>query len=149
MKNELDATDHLILKLLRTNALLTHKEIAQKISLTTSPTFKRIRRLKELGYILKYSIELDEQKIESHMLVFTMVEVKNHSFENLNNFKENIRAYAPVTHIYQLTGNYDFMLRIKVKNMYEYDEFVKQKLGRTPDLGQVVTFSVLTEEKLN
>lgn len=149
MKNELDAIDHLILKLLRNDALLTHKQIAEKISLTTSPTFKRIRRLKRLGYILKYSVELDEQKIESHMLVFTMVEVKNHNYESLDTFRKHIKEYKAVTHIYQLTGNYDFMLRVKVKDMHEYDEFIRQKLGKTPGLGQVLTLSVLNEEKLD
>lgn len=149
MKNELDLTDHLILKLLRGNALLTHKQIAEKISLTTSPTFKRIRRLKKLGYILKYTVELDEQKIESHMVVFTMVELVNHSYESFEEFRKHVKAYKVVTNIYHLTGNYDFMLRIKVKDMKEYEEFVRQKLGNTPGLGQVLTLSVLNEENLN
>lgn len=148
MKNELDQTDHLILKLLRNDALLTHKQIAEKISLTTSPTFKRIRRLKRLGYILKYTVELDEQKIESHMIVFTMVELINHTYERFEDFRRHLKEYKVITNIYHLTGNFDFMLRIKVKDMKEYDDFVRQKLGKTPGLGQVLTLSVLNEEKL-
>lgn len=149
MKAELDLTDHLILKLLREDALLTHKQIAEKISLTTSPTFKRIKRLKRLGYILKYTVELDEQKIESHMVIFTMVELVNHTYNSFEEFRGYLKGYKAITNIYHLTGNYDFMLRIKVKDMKEYDEFVRQKLAKTPGLGQVLTLSVLNEEKLS
>lgn len=149
MKTKPDSTDILILNLLKENATLTTKQIADQISLTSSPVFKRIKWLESNKFIKKYVAVLDEQKISPHMISFTSVQLKEHSFAYMKIFRKKIEAFSEVINVFQIVGDWDFMLHVKTPNMTEYDGFINNKLAQIPEVSQMTTYPILNEEKLN
>lgn len=147
MQNRLDATDIQILHLLQHDARLTNKEIADKLGKTTTPVFERIKRLEKEGFIQRYVAVLDKHKIDKPLVAFTNVQLKEHAHDMLKDFEKTIVAFDEVMECYHMTGMYDYMLKIVVKDMHEYQDFIVNKLARIPNIGTVQSGFVMTEIK--
>ena len=106
----MDAIDKRILMVLQEDAKANIKMIAEKSGLSVSPTFARIKKLEQLGYIKKYVALLDEVKIGKSIQVFCQVTLSIHSKEVIDNFKKKIAKLSDVMGCYHVSGNYDFLL---------------------------------------
>ena len=146
---QLDQTDASILQLLQENARQTNKEIAFRLNKTESPTLRRIKRLEEEGFIKNYVAILDHTKIGRGLMAFTHVQLKDHSQKSLGNFEQEIIRFPEVLECYHMSGEYDFILRVAVKDLPTYHLFLMNKLFAIMAVGSVQSTFVMKEAKNN
>ena len=143
----LDPIDIRILQLLQHDARLTNKEIADKLGKSVTPVYERIRRLEEEGFIARYVALLNKDLIGKPLLAFTTVHLKEHSLVALRGFEKEVIKFPEVMECYQLTGQFDFLLKTAIKDMVEYNDFLMNRLATLPNIGAVQTYFVLSEGK--
>lgn len=144
---KLDNIDIKLLELLQENAKFTTKELASKVNLSPTPVFERIRNLERNGYIKKYTAILNPEKIQVGFSVYCNIRLKKHSQEYILNFVAAIKDIKEVTECYNVSGDYDFMLKIYVQNMEHYQSFVQDKLGIIDSIGSLHSIFVMKEVK--
>ena len=145
--NDLDHTDKEILKLLQKDASLTNKEISYKINKSIATIHERIRRLKEQGYIKRTVAILDRKKINKSLIAFSQVLLNDHAADTLYNFEKEVSKFPEVMECFQMTGTFDFLLRIATTDMDAYHDFYRNKLATLANITTVQSFFVLSETK--
>lgn len=144
---KLDATDIKILGVLQKDSKLTTKEIAKLVNLSPTPVFERQKRLEREGYIKRYTAELDPEKLGCNLIVFCSIKLKQHTKENGFQFMEAINQIDTITNCYNISGDYDFMLKIYVRDMKHYQDFVLNTLGEIDAIGSLHSTFVIGEVK--
>ena len=147
MAELLDETDLQILKTLQKNAKLTTKELADAVHLTPTPVFERQKRLEKKGFIKKYVAVLDPERLGLGLLVFCKVKLKQINHELADSFVRRIQRVPEVTECYNISGAYDYLLKVRVRDMRQYQEFVINKLGDIDTVGSIESTFVMSEEK--
>ena len=147
MVSELDETDLQILKTLQKNAKLTTKELAVAVHLTPTPVFERQKRVEKKGYIKKYVAVLDPEKMGLGLLVFCKVKLKQINHEIADNFVSRVRFIPEVAECYNISGAYDYLLKVRARDMKHYQEFVLTKLGDIDTVGAIESTFVMSEVK--
>jgi len=147
MAEILDETHLQILKTLQKNAKLTTKELADAVHLTPTPVFERQKRLEKKGYIKKYVAVLDPERLGLGLLVFCKVKLKQINHELADSFVRRIQRVPEVTECYNISGAYDYLLKVRVRDMRQYQEFVINKLGDIDTVGSIESTFVMSEEK--
>ena len=144
----LDQTDLKILRILQQNARLTNKELAAQVNLSTTPVFERLKRLERNGYIKKYVAVLDAEKLNRGFIVFCHVRMRRLSKEIARDFMERMLNIPEVTECYNISGQFDYMLKIHAPDMRYYQEFVLNQLGTIENLGSLESTFVMDTVKL-
>jgi Lrp/AsnC family leucine-responsive transcriptional regulator len=144
---QLDAVDVKILSLLQKDSSLSVKEIANKVGLSTSPTYERINRLQREGFILKYVAILDREKIGMGLVVYCNITLKEQSKSTLRNFEQAASSLKEVMEVICLSGNYDYLLKVVTTDMRAYHDFVIEKLSTIENIANVQSSFVMEEIK--
>lgn len=144
----LDATDIALLRALQQDARLTTKELAQRVNLSTTPVFERIKRLEREGYIKRYVTVLDAGKLKRGFIVFCSVKLSPINKKVAEEFCAAIRDIPEVTECYNISGHYDYLLKVQSPDMKYYQEFVLNVLGQLPMLGSLESTFVMEEIKM-
>jgi Lrp/AsnC family leucine-responsive transcriptional regulator len=147
MQKELDPVDIQILQLLQENARMTNKEIGEKLHKTATPINDRVRRLQDMGVIKRYVAVLDHDKIHRGLMAFTHVQLKDHSKDILGNFERQIIQSPEVLECYHLSGAADFLLKVAVRDLKAYHEFLMNRLFNIMAVGSVESKFVFKEAK--
>lgn len=143
----LDTTDIEILKLLQKDAALTNKEISHTLHKSIATIHERIKRLKDQGYIQRIVAILDKKKINKSLIAFSQVLLNDHTADTLRQFEKEVIKFPEVMECFQMTGNFDFILRIATSDMDSYHDFYRNKLATLPNITTVQSFFVLSETK--
>ncbi|SEA31055.1 DNA-binding transcriptional regulator, Lrp family [Arachidicoccus rhizosphaerae] len=143
----LDETDQQILKILQKDASLTSKEVAVQVNKSTAAVHERIRKLKKEGFIKKIIAILDRKKINKNLVAFCHVLLHNHSTNTLQEFESSVVQLPEVLECLQMTGAFDFILRVAVKDMDDYQDFYRNKLAALANVTTVQSFFILSEAK--
>lgn len=143
----LDEKDILILRALQQNARLTTKEVALKCHLSVTPTFERIKRLEREGYIKRYITVLDAEKLHRGFVVFCSVKLSPLNKKVAEEFCRVISEVPEVTECYNISGKFDYMLKVHSPDMRYYQEFVLNVLGQLPMLGSLESTFVMEDVK--
>lgn len=143
----LDETDRGILRYLQEDARLTNAELARRVDLSPPGLQKRIRKLEEAGVIKQYTTLIDREEVGYDMLCFVQVSLARHVPEALNTFKQMLMAMPEVLESYHLTGEYDYLLKVVVRNRKHLEEFILETLTPLPGMDRVRTSLVLSEIK--
>ena len=143
----LDQTDLQILRTLQRNAKLTTKELAEAVHLTPTPVFERQKRLERQGYIKRYAAVLDPEKIGQGLLVFCRVKLKQINQEIAASFVRHIQRIPEVIECYNTSGEYDYLLKIRARNMKQYNDFIINVLGTLDSIGSIQSSFVMNEIK--
>lgn len=143
----LDAVDMEILRALQKNARLTTKELAAMVNLSTTPVFERVKRLEQRGYVKGYVAVLDAEKLGRGFVVFCSVKLRRIGREIAEDFARVVRSIPEVTECYNISGSYDYLLKIHAPNMKYYQEFVLNILGNIDHLGSLESTFVMDEIK--
>ena len=143
----LDAVDMEILRALQKNARLTTKELAAMVNLSTTPVFERVKRLEQRGYVKGYVAVLDAEKLGRGFVVFCSVKMRRIGREIAEDFARVVRSIPEVTECYNISGSYDYLLKIHAPNMKYYQEFVLNILGNIDHLGSLESTFVMDEIK--
>lgn len=139
----LDKTDLDILRAIQHNARLTIKELAAQVHLSTTPVFERFKKLEREGYIKKYIAVLDAEKLNQGFVVFCSIKLKRINRNIATEFAGIIREIPEVTECYNISGNYDFLLKIHAPNMKYYQTFILNVLGNIESLGSLESTFVM------
>ncbi|MDG2448389.1 MAG: Lrp/AsnC family transcriptional regulator [Saprospiraceae bacterium] len=120
----LDKIDQQIIQLLQLNGKATIKEIANKLNLTTSPVFERIKRLEKEKIIKGYTALVDPKKVDKGQIVFCNVSMPNYTDKNIKEFENEVDLMPEVLECYHFAGVVDYQMKVLVKDIDEYNKFL-------------------------
>ncbi|MBS1622229.1 MAG: Lrp/AsnC family transcriptional regulator [Bacteroidetes bacterium] len=140
---KLDQKDLAILKLLQQNARITVKEISDKIHLSTTPVYERIKWMEESGVIRQYTTVVDHSKVKKGLMVICYVSLKQHSKTAGTKFIKAINEMEEVIECYNISGEFDFILKVVTENMDTYYDFHVNRLGEIENIGNVQSVFVM------
>lgn len=143
----LDTTDISILCALQDNARLTVKGLAATVHLSTTPTYERVKRLEREGFISKYIAVLNAEKINCGFIAFCYLKMKQHTYENALRIMEAVKSIPEIAECYNISGDYDFLLKIYTRDMKSYQKFLLRILGDLDCIGSLNSSFVLGEVK--
>ncbi len=134
----LDETDLKLLRLLQEDARLTTKQLAARVNLSTTPVFERLKRLERDGRSEEHNLGFE---------VFCSVKLKQMSRDVAMNFVQVIRDIPQVTECYNISGEFDYLLKIHAPDMKYYNEFIINVLGTVDSIGSIQSSFVMNEIK--
>ena len=143
----LDSVDLDILRCMQENARLTTKELAARVHLSTTPVFERLKRLERSGVIRKYVAVLDAEKLHLGFVVFCSVKLKQMNREVAREFVSVVKDIPQVAECYNVSGEYDYLLKIHAPDMKYYNEFIINVLGTIDSIGSILSTFVMDEIK--
>lgn len=128
----MDRIDKQILRILQEDGSVAIAAIADKVGLSQTPCWKRIRRLETTGVIEKRVALLNPEKLGLGITVFVSIQTPDHSEDWLARFADSVSAMPEVMEFYRMAGDVDYMLRVVVPDMQAYDGFYKRLIGTVP-----------------
>ena len=147
MTDVLDSVDIQILRTLQKNSKLTTKELADAVHLTPTPVFERQKRLERQGIIRGYIAVLDAAKLDRAFIAFCSVKLSRMNHDIALDFNRRIAEIPEVTECYNISGDYDYLLKINVRDMAQYQQILLEKLGTIESLGSLKSSFVMGEVK--
>ena len=139
----LDKIDIKLLQILQHDSNITTKELAAKVNLSSTPVFERVRRLEKEGYIKRYVALLDAEKLNQGFVVFCNVKMHRMSHDIAEQFSQMVKGIPEVTECYNVSGSFDYLLKVHAANMKYYREFVLNVLGSIEGLGSIESTFVM------
>jgi DNA-binding Lrp family transcriptional regulator len=139
----LDEKDKAILRQLQLNAKATVREIASKVHLSPTPVHERIKRMEDSGIIRQYAALVDYSKVKKGLMIICYVSLKEHNKRSGAKFIKTIQDLNEVIECYNISGEFDFMLKVVVENMDAYYDFHVNKLGQAENLGHLQSTFVM------
>ncbi|MEM7679153.1 MAG: Lrp/AsnC family transcriptional regulator [Myxococcota bacterium] len=142
---ELDDLDRRILNALQEDAGRPTAEIARLVGLSASPCWRRIKRLEDEGVILRRVALIDQQRLGLDLTAFAHISLASHERDDIARFHERVQAAPEVVSCYAVTGNVDFIIKVVVRDIRAYDEFLTKRLLDTALIRSVnTTFALRT-----
>ncbi|MDP3672996.1 MAG: Lrp/AsnC family transcriptional regulator [Telluria sp.] len=124
----MDAIDRKIISVLQGNARASLQEVGQAVGLSTSPCWERIRKLEAAGVIEGYTVRLNAQALGFNDTVLVQVTLDSHSDNTLEKFGETLAAIPEVIEAWLVSGEYDYLLRVAVKDTRDYERLLRERL---------------------
>lgn len=143
MKN-LDGTDHKILNYLQEDATISIKDLAEKIGLSFTATYERVKSLKNHGVIRKNVVLIDAEKGGFEIMAYCNIVLKEQSNDKLREFEDKIMTKPQVLEVVSLSGQYDYMIKVVAKNIKDYNNFMTTVVANIPNIGQYHSNIVLS-----
>ena len=143
---DIDDTDEQILRLLQTQARMSITELAERVNLSATPCARRIKRLEDSGIITGYHTQTDAQKLGYPLAVFIAISMDRHTADRFELFEEKIQSFDEVVSCSIVTGRTeDYLIKVRVRDMAHYEEFLLHRLNRIEGVAQVHTSFELRE----
>ena len=139
----LDEKDLAILRLLQQNARATVRDIAAEVKLSTTPVHERIRRLETQGVIRQYATLLNPNLVNKGLMVICYVSLRQHNKRAGTRFIKSILEMPEIIACYNISGEFDFMLKVVAENMDDYYHFHVNKLSQAENIGQLQSVFVM------
>jgi len=143
----LDEVDRKLLDILQKDGSLSNVELARRIQLSPPATHARVRRLEEFGIIRQYVTLLDRENLGYDMLCFVHISLQLHQPQQVESVRAAIREMPEVLECYHVTGEYDYLLKVVIRNRKDLERFVVERLTPVPGIARIHTSLVLTEVK--
>ncbi|MAY62647.1 MAG: AsnC family transcriptional regulator [Rhizobiales bacterium] len=143
--HEVDELDRRILRVMQSDGTLSVTEIADRIGLSQSPCSRRVARLTEKGIILGKSVMLDRKKLGFNAVVLVRIKLNSHGRQSIDQFQDTVLRIPEVQVVQLMLGEYDFNVRIVVRDMDHFHALLRDKLVRLPGV-QELQSSVLLDE---
>ena len=145
--HELDKTDLQILKILQENGRITIKDLALKVHLSPTPVFERVRRLESSGIIERYTTVLNAAKLGQGFIIFCSVKLRRMGKDIANDFVARVKDIPEVAECYNISGVFDYLLKIYAPDMQYYNAFCINVLGTIESLGSIQSSFVMNPVK--
>lgn len=143
----LDAVDRALLEALQKNGRATVGELAEQVSLSPSPCWRRVRQLEEAGLISGYHAHLDRHRVGYGVLGFVQIGLHNHTAEITAAFEREVLALPQVLSCHNLSGRYDYQLELVAPDLGFFAEFVRTRIRSLPGVREISTSFSLKEVK--
>ncbi len=142
----IDDIDKRLLRLLQTEARMSITELAEKVNLSATPCARRIKRLEDNGIITGYYTQTDAEKMGYPLAVFIAISMDRHTAERFEQFERKVQSFNEVVSCSIVTGrSEDYMIKVRVRDMAHYEEFLLHRLNRIEGVAQVHTSFELRE----
>lgn len=146
----LDRYDRAILRILQQDARITNALLAEKVSLSESACLRRVRALEESGIIERYGALLEQRKAGYAANVFVTITLDRQKQSGLDAFESAVRKIPEVMECYLMTGEHDYLLRLIVKDLADFERLHSQHLTRLPNVSRVQSsFAVRTVQRFS
>lgn len=139
--------DRALLHDLQEDARISNAELARRLGLSPTGLQKRIRKLEEAGVIAQYATLVKREAVGFDMLCFVQVTLRRHELDATARFKEQVRQMPEVLECHHLTGEYDYLLKVVVRNTRHLEQFLMETLTPVPSMDKIRTSVVLSEIK--
>ena len=144
---KLDKTDYKILKKLQENGRITNLQLSNEIGLSPAPTLERVKKLEGNGLITGYHAHLDAVQLGIGIKALVSVSLNKKSDDTISEFKNKIQKIAEVVECLQITGNFDFIFTVMVKDMISFEKIISQKLSKIESIQHMQTSIVISTTK--
>ena len=145
--SRIDEIDVKLLKVLQRNAKIGTKELCDLLNLSKTPVYERIHRLEKEGIISGYSAVIDNSKVGLPLVVFCNVSLTAHDDEHIQRFRKDIAEIDEIMECYCTGGLYDFLLKVVLKDIEQYNKFVFERLTKVHGIAKMQSSFVLGEIK--
>jgi len=143
MKKDLDEVDRKILKILQKNSRTPLREISKKVGLVNSAVHVRIKKLKKRGIIKKFTAILNPEALNLPLLAFVLIKARRGKYEEV---AEELVKYSEILEVYEITGKYDIILKVRTRNSEELDSLL-DKIRNVKGVRETRTMIVLKTQK--
>ena len=143
--SKIDQTDAKILNLLQHDSRMSNAELSEKIGMSASPCWRRVKQLEETQVIKGYGVLVDRKKIGLGVMVFIRVSIDSHSEKEAKKFEEEVSALEHVVACYSIGGDADFLLQVVSPDLDTYAEFSMSIIRRLPGIKEMQSMFVLKE----
>lgn len=143
----MDLIDKKLLQLLQTDSKKTTKELSLKLNLSVTAVYERIKKLEREGIIDKYVVLLNRSKVDKGFVVFCHIKLIQHTKEFLTKFESEVVKLSEILECHHVSGDYDYILKIAVKDMEAYREFLVTKLTTLEHIGSTHSTFMISEVK--
>ncbi len=144
---KLDATDRKLLNYLQENCKQTNKELSSKLNLSVTAVYERIKKLEREGVIKQHVSILNKEKVDMGFLVFCQIKLVQHAKEYLTKFEKEVTKLDEVLECFHVSGDYDYLLKVIVKDMPHFRSFMVTKLTTLKHIGSTHTSFTISEVK--
>lgn len=141
----MDAKDREILNLLQRDGRMSISELASQVSLSDTPCLRRVKKLEESGVISGYSAQLDSKAIGLNVLIYAFIKLQGNTDKNAEVFEQSALALENVLECSVISGSHDYLLKIIVKDLEDYERFVKKSLGSISAIDAIESTVVLKQ----
>ena len=142
-----DSYDKEIIDIIQNDSSISNIELSKKIGLSASACLGRTKRFKELGIIKQYAVIIDEKKVGLEIVAFTYVNLSPHNRNTANTFLLKVKETPRILECYNITGNWDYLLKIISHDIVSYRDFVIDSLLEFPGINKIETNIVLSTDK--
>ncbi|WP_179375980.1 Lrp/AsnC family transcriptional regulator [Winogradskyella wichelsiae] len=142
-----DAIDRKLLHLLQADSKQTNKALAYQLNLSVTAVYERIRKLEKSGVIKNYVALIDKTKVQKDFVAFCHVKLVQHSQEYVVRFERDVNELDEVLECYHLSGDYDYLLKVLVKDMKAFRVFMVEKLTKINHIGSTHSMFMINEVK--
>ena len=147
MKAHLDEVDVQILSLLQTNGRMTNSDLAKAVQLSPPSVLQRVRTLEKMGIIRAFVALLDHERLGFRITALAMVSLSLHQEQPIERFRKSVQEIPEVLECYHVSGEFDFLLKIVVRDMRAYEKLIRERLSKIKGVGKIQTSFVLATPK--
>ncbi len=147
MANKIDKTDLKILRILQEDGRITNLELSNKIGLSPAPTLERVRKLERNNLISSYHAIVNEKELGVGLQAFVQLSLTRQMDNAIASFQDKISMIEEVVECFQVTGNFDYQLKVMVKDIEALDALIKEKLGKIEEIRQMQSNVILSAVK--
>ena len=141
----LDNIDENILRILQNDGRISIVNLAERVGLTKTPCLTRLRRLEKTGYIDGYQARINPHKVDQSYLVYVQIKLENTTSQTLRNFNQAAKATPDIMSCHMLSGGYDYLLKIRTRDMASYRELLGDVIASLPGVLTTASFPVMEE----
>lgn len=142
-----DTLDRKLLGLLQEDAKKTNKELAGKLGLSVTAVYERIKKLERAGVISKYVALVKPEKVDRAFTAFCQIKLVQHTKNNVTAFESQVAKLSEVLEVFHVSGEYDYILKVMVRDMEAYREFMLNKLTALDHIGSTQSTFVISPVK--
>ena len=143
----LDRTDKRILECLQNDGRISNVQLARKVNLTPTPCIERVKRLERQGFIRGYTAILNPELVNASLLVFVEIDLAHKSPDAFRKFREEARKLPEIMECHLVSGNFDYLIKARVRDMKSYRELLGEKILSLPGVNGSRSYVVMEEVK--
>ncbi|RYG26163.1 Lrp/AsnC family transcriptional regulator [bacterium] len=147
MKSQLDEVDLQILVSLQRDGRITNADLAKAVNLSPPSVLQRVRALEKAGLIRGYHALLDHERLGLRITAMVMITLALHQDMAIERFRRSVMDIPEILECHHVSGDFDFLLKVVVRDMRSYEQFVREKLSKIKGIGQIRTSFVLGTTK--
>lgn len=145
--SEIDKTNRILLRELSVDGRLSNVELAKKVGLSPSACLRRVQELESQGIILGYRAVLNPEKLGRSFLAYVTVGLSDHSIASQRSFEESMESADEVSECHNITGTFEYLLRVEASDLAGYKQFHAQVLAALPQVTSITTYVVIESPK--